>query len=71
MTTPALTSTIDLAARFPGVVTAETRAGFSGFIVEKDSLLEVATALRDEMGFDLLTAVTGVDYVPENKMEVV
>ena len=71
MTTPALTSTIDLAARFPGVVTAETRAGFSGFIVEKDSLLEVATALRDEMGFDLLTAVTGVDYFPENKMEVV
>ncbi|HET9908983.1 MAG TPA: NADH-quinone oxidoreductase subunit D [Anaerolineales bacterium] len=71
MTTPALTSTIDLAARFPGVVTAETRAGFSGFLVEKDSLLEVATALRDEMGFDLLTAVTGVDYFPENKMEVV
>src|SRR5215813_11933831 len=71
MTTPAPTLTIDLAARFPDVVTPDTRPGFSGFIVEKDSLLEVAAAIRDEMGFDLLTAVTGVDYLPENKMEVV
>src|SRR5262245_39369430 len=71
MTTPTLTSTIDLAARFPGVVTPDARPGFSGFIVEKDSLIEVATAIRDEFGFDLLTSVTGVDYLPENKMEVV
>ena len=71
LTTPALTSTIDLAARFPGVVTPDARLGFSGFLVEKDSLIEVATAIRDEMGFDMLTAVTGVDYFPENKMEVV
>ena len=71
MTTSALTSTVDLAARFPGVVTPDARAGFTGFIVEKDSLIEVATTIRDEMGFDLLTAVTGVDYLPENKMEVV
>ncbi len=71
MTTPVQTQTIDLAARFPSVVTPDTRPGFSGFIVEKDSLVEVATAIRDEFGFDLLTAVTGVDYLPENKMEVV
>ncbi|HZM20542.1 MAG TPA: NADH-quinone oxidoreductase subunit D [Anaerolineales bacterium] len=71
MTAPALTSTVDLAARFPGVVSPDARPGFSGFIVEKESLIEVATAIRDEMGFDLLTAVTGVDYLPENKMEVV
>lgn len=68
---PASTSTIDLVARFPGIVTAETRPNFAGFIVEKDKLVEVATAIRDEFGFDLLTAVTGVDYHPENKMEVV
>ena len=71
MTAPASTLTVDLAARFPGVVSADTRPGFSGFIIEKDKLIEVATAIRDEMGFDLLTAVTGVDYLPENKMEVV
>ncbi|RIK29578.1 MAG: NADH-quinone oxidoreductase subunit D [Anaerolineae bacterium] len=72
MTTPApaSTSTIDLVARFPGVVQADARPGYSGFIVEKDSLIEVATAIRDEFGFDLMTAVTGVDYAPD-KMEVV
>ena len=67
---PASPTTIDLAARFPGVVTADARPGYSGFIVEKDSLIEVATAVRDEFGFDLMTAVTGVDYAPD-KMEVV
>jgi NADH:ubiquinone oxidoreductase subunit D/NADH:ubiquinone oxidoreductase subunit C len=71
MTAPASTLTVDLVARFPGIVTAETRSNFAGFIVEKDKLVEVATAIRDEFGFDLLTAVTGVDYYPENKMEVV
>jgi NADH:ubiquinone oxidoreductase subunit D/NADH:ubiquinone oxidoreductase subunit C len=71
MTAPASTPTLDLVQRFPGVVSADTRPGFSGFIVEKDKLVEFATAIRDEFGFDLLTAVTGVDYLPENKMEVV
>jgi NADH-quinone oxidoreductase subunit D/NADH-quinone oxidoreductase subunit C/D len=70
MPAPASTQTLDLAARFPGVVTADARPGYSGFLVEKDSLVEVATAIRDEFGFDLLTAVTGVDYAPD-KMEVV
>jgi len=27
--------------------------------------------LRDELGYDLLTSLTGVDYLPEEKMEVV
>jgi len=70
MTAPASTTTLDLTQRFPGRVSADARPGYSGFIVEKDSLVEVATALRDELGFDLLTAVTGVDYAPD-KMEVV
>ena len=65
------TQTVDLVARFPGSVSADARPGYSGFIVKKENLVEVATALRDEFGFDLLTAVTGVDYVAENKMEVV
>ncbi len=65
------TNTVDLAARFPGIATPDTRPGFSGFIVDKDHLVEVATAIRDEFGYDLLSSVTGVDYLPENKMEVV
>ena len=66
-----LTATVDLAARFPGIVSADARPGYSGFIVNKENLVEVAAAIRDEFGYDLLTAVTGVDYIAENKMEVV
>jgi NADH-quinone oxidoreductase subunit C/D len=61
----------DLSARFPGAVVPDERPGYSGWIVEKDSLIEVATFLRDEIGYDLLSSVTGVDYLPEEKMEVV
>ena len=64
-------SALDLAARFPGMVTAETRPNFKGWIIAKENLIEVATALRDEFGYDLLSSVTGVDYLPENRMEVV
>ena len=71
MTAPASTTTIDLVSRFPEFVTADTRPGFSGFIVKKENLVEVATALRDEFNFDLLSSVTGVDYIADNKMEVV
>jgi NADH-quinone oxidoreductase subunit C/D len=71
MATTIETQTVDLAARFPGMVTADSRPGYSGFIVNKENLVEVATALHDEFGFDLLTSLTGVDYIAENKMEVV
>ncbi len=68
---PVTTQTVDLAARFPGVAIPDTRPGYSGWIIPKENLLEVATALRDEFGFDYLSHVTGVDYLPEGKMEVV
>jgi NADH-quinone oxidoreductase subunit D/NADH-quinone oxidoreductase subunit C/D len=64
-------SGLDLAARFPGMVSQDTRPGYSGWLVDKDKLTKVATALRDELGFDYLSSVTGVDYQPEGKMEVV
>ena len=62
---------LDLAARFPGWVTPDTRAGFSGYIVSAEHLQAFAKALRDEFGYDLLASLTGVDYLPENKLEVV
>jgi NADH:ubiquinone oxidoreductase subunit C len=76
---PASTTTLDASAqlsaslvvRFPDSVSADARPGFSGIIIKKENLVEVATALRDEFGFDLLSSVTGVDYIAENKMEVV
>jgi|YelNatPaOPRAMG01_1025707.scaffolds.fasta_scaffold00175_5 NADH-quinone oxidoreductase subunit C/D len=63
--------TPDLAARFPGDVMPDQRPGYQGYLVNPEKLVEFATALRDEFGYDYLSSVTGVDYLPEGKMEVV
>ncbi len=60
-----------LAERFPGMLTADTRPGYAGWLVDQANLPEFARALRDEFGYDYLSSVTGVDYLPEGKMEVV
>ena len=60
-----------LEARFPGAVTPDARAGYSGYIVSADKLFEVATALRDEMGYTYLSSVTAADYLVDNKFETV
>jgi len=70
MTAPTPVSTNDLVARFPGAVSADSRPGYGGWIVNADRLIEVATALRDEFGYDLLSNLNGVDYLAEGKMEV-
>ena len=60
-----------LEARFPGIVSRDERKGYEGYIVQTDKLVAVATRLRDEFGYDYLSSITGVDYLPEDKMEVV
>jgi NADH-quinone oxidoreductase subunit C/D len=62
---------VNLAEQFPGVVTRDQRQGYSGWVVEPDSLPEVVRGLRDRDGFDYLSSVTGVDYIPEDKFETV
>jgi NADH-quinone oxidoreductase subunit D/NADH-quinone oxidoreductase subunit C/D len=57
--------------RFPGKVVRDEREGYEGYIVAADSLIEFATTLKDEMGYDYLSSVTGVDYLPQEQMEVV
>jgi len=71
LNTPAPVQSLDLEARFPGAVHPDTRPGYSGWMVENAALLEFATALRDEFGYDYLSSVTAVDYLPDGKMEVV
>src|SRR5574341_96900 len=66
---PAVEMTLD--QRFPEAVTPDKRAGYSGYIVAPEKLVEVATAIRDEMGYDYLASVTGVDYLADGKLEVV
>jgi len=61
----------DLAAQYPDKVTVDTRPGYAGYIVAADYLKELASALRDQYGYDYLSSVTGVDYLPEGIMETV
>ncbi|RPI27441.1 MAG: NADH-quinone oxidoreductase subunit D [Chloroflexota bacterium] len=62
---------MDLTGRFPGAVVRDERKGYEGYIVDPAALIDFATYLRDEAGYDYLSSVTGVDYLPEGKMEVV
>jgi len=57
--------------RFPEWVRIDEREGYEGLIVESTQLVPFMQTLRDEFGYDSLTSVTGVDYLPEEKMEVV
>lgn len=61
----------EIEARFPGAVQKDTREGYSGYLVAAENLVGFATTLRDELGYDYLSSVTGVDYLPDQKMEVV
>jgi NADH/F420H2 dehydrogenase subunit C len=44
---------------------------YEGAVIASDKLIEVATFIRDELGYDHLTNLTGVDYIAQNEMEVV
>lgn len=57
-------------ARFDSNVTRiESTCGELTFEVEKDALIETATALRDEFGFEQLIDVCGVDYLTYGSAE--
>ncbi len=71
MAAPIPAQTIDLASRFPDLISPDARPGYSGWLLDKSHLLEFAAALRDEFGYDYLSSITGVDYLPEGKLEVV
>jgi len=61
----------ELESQFPDAVHLDERKGHEGFQVSTEKLVEVATILRDNMGYDYLSSVTGVDYIEEDLMEVV
>lgn len=70
-TTTAQAPVLDFTARFPEGVVADERKGYEGYIVDAEKLVEFASALRDEFGYDYLSSVTGVDYIEEEMLEVV
>lgn len=60
-----------LKERYPDAVQDDTRDGYSGLVVSPDKIVEVVTALRDELGFNYLSSVTGVDLIDDGKLEAV
>lgn len=69
--TPAQEAIARLKTLFPDVVSDETREGYEGLIVYGDSITDVARALRDDLSFNYLSSVTGVDYIEDGKLEAV
>jgi NADH-quinone oxidoreductase subunit C/D len=61
----------DLINRFPEAISRDERKGYSGYLVGPERLLEFAAYVRDGLGYDFLSSITGVDYLPDGKMEVV
>jgi NADH-quinone oxidoreductase subunit C/D len=61
----------DLTQIFPDIVTLDERPSYEGYLVKPEFLLSTVQRLRDDFGYDYLSSITGVDYLPENKMEVV
>jgi NADH:ubiquinone oxidoreductase subunit D/NADH:ubiquinone oxidoreductase subunit C len=62
---------VNLSERFPQSISLDSRTGFSGWVVAPEHLLLVAKALRDEENYGYLSSITGVDYLPENRLEAV
>lgn len=73
MTNPILTiaAITDLETRFSGSITKDERGGYEGYVIAPNKLVEFAQSLRDDYGYDFLSSVTGVDYQPDEMMEVV
>jgi len=71
MTDLLITTDTGLATRFPETVKPDERAGYEGFIVEAQNLLEVIEYVRDELSYDYLANLTAADYVTDGIMEVV
>jgi NADH-quinone oxidoreductase subunit D/NADH-quinone oxidoreductase subunit C/D len=68
----AVTTNDPILERFAGQVTRDERKGYTGYMLTNPADLPgFAQTLRDELGYDYLSSVTGVDYLPEGKMEVV
>ncbi len=60
-----------LKERYPDAVTDDPRDNYDGLMVKADKIVEVAETLRDELGFNYLSSVTGVDQIEDGKLEVV
>ncbi|GMQ77665.1 MAG: hypothetical protein BMS9Abin02_0153 [Anaerolineae bacterium] len=70
-TDPVEFASTKLKERFPDDILDDSRERFSGLIVAVEKVEEIAAYVKDELGFNYLSSVTGVDLIEDNKMEVV
>jgi NADH-quinone oxidoreductase subunit C/D len=68
---PASVTLSDLAQRFPEWVSADGRPGYQGDVVTAGHLREIASALKTDFGYDLLSSVTAADYPVEELQDVI
>ncbi len=57
--------------KFPDAVERDTREGYEGVVVKPEKLFEVATSIRDDLGYNLLSNLSYVDYLNDGFFEVV
>ena len=62
---------LDIETYFADSISKDERQGYEGYIVATDGLIDFAKSIRDDFGYDFLSSVTGVDYLPDEVMEVV
>lgn len=74
---PPSTNSIDdaiayLKSRYPDAVSDDARTGYSGVVIDRQRLPEIARTIREDLGFDYLSSATAVDYHGiEDSMEMV
>jgi NADH-quinone oxidoreductase subunit D/NADH-quinone oxidoreductase subunit C/D len=72
ITSPTTTTAADvLVQKFPEGVQPDVREGYEGVVVAADKLVEVGQSMRDDLGYNLLTSVSYVDYLADGFFEVV
>ncbi len=68
---PAEIATVALKLKFPGEILDDPRERFTGLIVPAEKIIEISQYVRDELGFNYLSSLTGIDLIDDDKMEVV
>jgi len=61
----------DLKVKFPGEILDDERVRHTGLIVPAEKLVEISEYVHDNLGFNYLSCLTGIDLIDDNKMEVV
>jgi NADH-quinone oxidoreductase subunit C/D len=61
----------DLTHLFSGVISRDERPNYEGYLIDPERLTSTMVKLRDDLGYDYLSSITGVDYLLEGKMELV